>query len=212
MKYFCLLGVLMGLTLPAHAQEPARRSYEVGLDVLSHAPSTSLGRPRWQGPSGGFVRYAPQRVGLRAGAAYFQRRTQEGTNCNDCVAGETTARTLTLRAGGQYAPLPQLPWLYAFTDAAHRQTVASGRYRGGFCGCLDFTETRTARGWGALAGVGATLRLPWRLALVPELSYEWFRTRHTTAYVDHRSPQRETRRFRSQEHTPALRLLATVSF
>ena len=38
MKYFCLLGVLMGLTLPAHAQEPARRSYEVGLDVLSHGP------------------------------------------------------------------------------------------------------------------------------------------------------------------------------
>ena len=126
----------------------------------------------------------------------------------------TTARALTLRAGGQYAPLPQLPWLYAFADAAYRRTVRAGRYTGGLCGCLDFSETRTDQGWGGLAGVGATLRLPWHLAIGPELYYEGFRTRGTSVSVDHHSNEtfRSSDVNRRTEHTPGVRVVATVAF
>ncbi len=212
MKHLCLPAVLLAMTLSAHAQQQRPRPYEVGADVLTYVPQASLARPQWQGPSGLFFRYAPHRVGLRVAAAYSRRITQEGSNCNDCPVGETTARALTLRAGGQYAPVRQLPWLYAFADAAYRRTLASGTYTGGFCGCSDFTETGTGQGWGAMAGLGASIGVLPRLRLVPELYYEGFRTRTAHVYVDNQSPY--TNRYASwtKEHTPALRLLATVSF
>ena len=151
-------------------------------------------------------------MALRAGLGFSQQVTGPDTNCNDCPSGETTAHMLTLRVGGQYAPLPQQEWLYTFVDVAYRTTVATGEYTGGLCGCLDYTTTRTSRGAGAMAGVGAKIRIIQRLYLAPELYYEGFLGRATILSLDHRTALTTTFTQREKNYTPAIRLQATVAF
>ncbi|MBD2766484.1 hypothetical protein IC235_01095 [Hymenobacter sp. BT664] len=211
-KTWLFCTVLLGCAFSARAQAPRPRLYEAGLEGMSYVPLVSEARTKFQGPSGVFFRYVPQQAGLRGGAGLTQRQAGPPSDCNDCPSGETTTRALTLRVGGQYALVRQLPWLYAFADGAYRHTSASGAYTGGLCGCLDYTETQTGRGWGAMAGLGATIHLLPRLSMVPELYYEGFSTRTVQEHTDRRAPVTRTWVSRKKEHSPALRLLATVSF
>ncbi|WP_210518246.1 hypothetical protein [Hymenobacter terricola] len=126
-----------------------------------------------------FFRYGFQRAALRAGLAFSQQVTPaEISNCADCLSGETASHTLTWRAGGQYAVLPQVKWLYTFLDVAYRATGARGEYTGGFCGCLDNTVTATTRMGGAMAGIGAALHPLPRFYLSPELYIRRLRGAH----------------------------------
>ena len=195
------------------------RSYEAGGDAVSYfpIPLESHARPRLYGPSGLFFRYTPRhllagRVGLRAGTGFNRRVSGPPSSCADCPEGETTARALALRAGAQYVPFRQLPQLYAFADGAYRYSVSAGDYTGGLCGCLDYTQTRTGHGWGAQAGLGATIGLLARFAVVPELYYENMFTRTTDVYIEHRQGYTLVSSVRKRNMTPAFRVLATVSF
>jgi hypothetical protein len=219
MKQLFLAAALLGGALSAHGQQAAQRPYEAGVDAGSyvHVPLESDARTKLHGPSGIFFRYTPPnffsgRVGLRAGAGFNRRVSGPPASGADFPEGETTARALTLRVGGQYAPLRRLPWLYAFADGAYRYTRTSGDYTGGLCGCLDYTETRTGHGWGTQVGLGATIGLLARFAVLPELYYENLFTRTTDVYADRRVGYTAARMARSRSNTPAFRVLATVSF
>lgn len=213
MKSFLLTAMLLGSILLADAQAPRPHRYEVGAEGLNYVPLASPARPRLQWLSGVLFRYTPGKVGFRAAGGFSQRVTRPyPRNCADCPAGETSAHALTLRVGSQYAPVPKLAWLYTFVDVAYQTTSATGEYMGGFCGCLDFTQTRTTRGGGVMAGIGANIRFLSRLSLAPELYYEGFVSRATSLYVDRRLPQTSTLTQRETTHTPAIRLQAAVGF
>ncbi|ALW85923.1 hypothetical protein AUC43_12945 [Hymenobacter sedentarius] len=223
MKHPLLLAAFGGCILSAHGQVPghktAPRPYEVGLDVVSYVslPLESDARSQLHGPAGLFFRYTPPhyfsgRAGLRASAGFSQRVTGPIPSCRDCPEGETTARALTLRAGAHYVPFRKLPWFYGFVDGTYRNSVVSGDYTGGLCGCLDYTQTRTGQGWGTQAGMGATIALFSRFAVVPELYYEDVFTRTTDLYEDHAHGSTFSRLYRRKSSTPAFRVLATVSF
>ena len=223
MKYPLLLAAFFGCVLLAHGQgsvqKVAQRPYQAGIDAVSyvHLPLESDARAKLYGPSGLFFRYTPPhffsgRAGLRAGAGFSRRVTGPIPSCSDCLEGETTARALTLRAGAQYVPFRKLPWFYGFADGTYRNTVVSGDYTGGLCGCLDYTQTRTGHGWGTQAGMGATIALFSRFAVVPELYYEDIFTRISNVYADHSDGSTLSMLQRRRHRTPAFRVLATVSF
>lgn len=213
MKKWFLLAALTGRVLCANAQTQPHHPFEVGVDGANYAFISSPMRPKFQGISGAFFRYTFQRVGLRAGLAFNQQTTPANTsNCSDCLSGETAYKTTALRLGGQYAILPQAPWLYTFVDVAYRNTRGRGEYTGGLCGCLDNSVTQTTRAMGAMVGAGATLRIVSRFSLVPELYYESFLGEANYFSLDNRTGSTSNWKLRTKEHAPALRLHATVSF
>ena len=210
---FLVASALLAAGLPALGQTPRQHPYEIGVEGGSLTISPMPDRERFQLLSGVFFRYAPQRWGVRAGLAYSQQTAPEPNNCNDCLTGKTTYHAYTWRAGAQYAPLQQAPWLYAFLDVAYRSTRASGRYTGGFCGCLDYDITATTPAWGAQVGFGTAWQVLPRVRLAPEVYYEGFTGRTTTEYFDHRTiSSRSFTQPREQWHTPVVRLQGSVAF
>jgi hypothetical protein len=210
---FLMASALLVAGLSARGQTPRQHPYEIGVEAASLTASPTPDRERFQLLSGGFVRYAPQRWGVRAGLAYSQQTAPEQNNCYDCLTGRTAYQAYTWRVGAQYVPLQPVPWLYVFLDAAYRNTRAAGRYTGGFCGCLDYDITATTPAWGAQVGFGATWQVLSRVRLGPEVYYEGFTGRTTTEYFDNRtSGRRSFTEPRQQWHTPAVRLQGSVAF
>ena len=215
MNKLMLSLALLGPALYAEGQTSVAHPYEIGAEGISYEAIASPNRSQFQWLSGGFFRYVPQRLGLRAGLAFSQRVIPpDVSSCADCLVGETSSRTLTWRAGGQYALLPQAKWLYSFVDLAYRNTKATGNYTGGLCGCLNVTETETTKTGGAMVGFGASWQIVPRIHFGPELYYEGFWGRMTGSYVDNLTGRVNTNggRRKVATHTPALRFQATVSF
>ena len=216
MSKFLLTTALLGVALCATAQAPAPtqpRPWTVGVEASSYLAGTAPAQPRLRVQPGLFVRYQPGRLGGRAGLDFGQQTTDPNpTSCADCLTGLTTARTLALRLGGQYAVLPQLPWLYTFLDVAYHHTKAEGRYTGGFCGCLDFTTTQTTRTVGASAGIGASFRVISRIYVGSELYYEGFVGRRSSLTTDNHLGGQSTYNTPTWGHAPAVRLQAAVAF
>ena len=216
MNKFLLINALLGAALCATAQAPAPtqpRPWAVGVEASSYLAGTAPAQPRLRVQPGLFARYQPGRLGGRAGLDFGQQTTDPNpTNCADCLTGRTTARTLALRLGGQYAVLPQLPWLYTFLDVAYYHTRAEGRYTGGFCGCLDYSTTQTTRTLGASAGMGASFRMISRIYVGSELYYEGFVGRSSSLTTDNRFGSESNSSGPVRGHAPAVRLQAGVTF
>jgi hypothetical protein len=215
MSRLILSIALLGTVLHAKGQTSGTHPYEIGAEGISYEAIASPNRSQFQGLSGGFFRYAPQRLGLRTGLNFSQRVIPpDVSNCADCLAGETSRRTLTWRVGGQYTLLPQAKWLYSFVDVAYRNTKSTGSYTGGFCGCLNVTETETTKTGGAMVGFGASWQIVPRIHFGPELYYEGFWGRITSSSVDNLTGRVNVSAGSRKvaTHTPALRFQATVSF
>ncbi|MDQ2772928.1 MAG: hypothetical protein M3Y54_20785 [Bacteroidota bacterium] len=215
MKKSLLIPSILGTALSASAQTSApapARPWAVGVEAGSHLAGTAPAQPRLQVQPGLFARYQPGRLGGRVGLNFGQQTTPADQNCADCLTGPNTSRTLGLRLGGQYAVLPQLPWLYTFLDVAYHHTRAEGRYTGGFCGCLDYTTTQTTRTLGTSAGIGASVRVVSRLYIGSELYYEGFAGRRSYRSADNRFGGQTTGSASARGHAPAVRLQAAVAF
>ena len=210
MNKLLLTLTLLGTALRTTAQTAAPtlpRPWAVGVEASRYLTGTVPGQTRAQVLPGLFARYQPNRLGGRAGLDFGQQTTDPNpTNCADCLTGLTTARTLALRLGGQYAVLPQLPWLYTFLDVAYHHTRAEGRYTGGFCGCLDFTTTQTTRTVGASAGIGASFRVISRIYFSPEMYYEGFVGRRSSLTIDNHFGGQTSGNTPARGHAPAVRL------
>ena len=216
MSKFLLTTALLGVALSATAQAPALAptpSWAVGVEASRYLAGTVPDQARVQVLPGLFVRYQPNRLGGWAGLDFGQQTTDPNpANCADCLTGLTTARTLALRLGGQYAVLPQLPWLYTLLDVAYHHTRAGGRYTGGFCGCLDNSTTQTTRTLGASAGIGASFRLVCRIYVGSELYYAGFVGRTSSLTIDNRFGSESNSSGPARGHAPAVRLQAGVTF
>ena len=210
MSKFLLTTALLGVALSATAQAPALAptpSWAVGVEASRYLAGTVPAQARLRVQPGLFARYQPGRLGGRAGLDFGQQTTDPNpTNCADCLTGRTTARTLALRLGGQYAVLPQLPWLYTFLDVAYYHTRAEGRYTGGFCGCLDYSTTQTTR------TLGASFRMISRIYVGSELYYEGFVGRSSSLTTDNRFGSESNSSGPVRGHAPAVRLQAGVTF
>jgi hypothetical protein len=213
MNKLLLSIALFGPAFGANGQISGAHPYEIGAEGISYEANSSPNRAQFQWLSGGFFRYIPQRLGGRAGLAFNQQTLPtDNSNCADCLVGKTSSRTLTWRAGGQYALLPQAKWLYSFLDIAYRNTKSTGTYTGGLCGCLNVTETETTKTVGAMVGLGASWQLVPRIHFGPELYYEGFWGRMTSSYVDNLTGHTGMGSRPVNTHTPAFRFQATVSF
>lgn len=214
MNTLLLTAALFATSLGAMAQVPARpRPWTLGVEGSRSLAGTVPGQDRAPVLSGLFAGYQPNRLGGRVGLDFGRRTTDPNpTNCADCLVGTSTARTLALRLGAQYAMLPQLPWLYTFLDVAYHHTRAEGRYTGGFCGCLDNTLTQTTRTLGASAGVGASFRVVSRFYVSPEIYYEGFMGRTRSLTTDNRFGGESANSAPARGHAPAVRLRAGVAF
>lgn len=71
-----------------------------------------------QWASGVFLRYTPNRFGVRL-AGNFSRETVKPSY--DCLTGKVTDKELQLKLGAQYTPLKKYDWLYVFTDLYYRR-------------------------------------------------------------------------------------------
>lgn len=212
-KILLLVTALGGHALGAYAQAPAAHPFAVGLEGAAYNWTTQPAQPRFQALSGVAFRYVPRRLGWRAGVALSQRTASDNpANCADCPVGQTDYQTLTLRAGGQYAPLSQAPWLYGFLDVAYRNVSAEGQYTGGLCGCLDFATSDKTRSAGAMVGVGASYPITPRFFIGPELYFESFTGRATNLTTDRKFGQQQTYSQPTKSHSPAIRFQAMVSF
>lgn len=212
-KIVVLVAALSGSVLSAHAQAPQVRPFAVGVEGAAYTWGVQPTQPRFQALSGVVFRYLPQRLGWRGGAALNQRTVTDNVeNCADCPVGQTSYQTVTLRVGGQYAALPQAPWLYGFLDVAYRNIRAEGQYTGGFCGCLDFTTTDKTHSVGAMVGVGASFPITPRIFIGPEVYFESFSGRSSSATTDRKFGYHSISSELVKSHSSAVRVQAMVAF
>lgn len=220
MRKMLLTACLLGGALVTQAQDQPKRAYEAGVEILNYNPlgsrhryDTSPANNPAQWGSGVFLRYTPTRVGVRLGGNFSQGTVKPSYDCYDCLTGKVTDKELQLKLGVQYAPLKKYEWFYVFNDLYYRRYTSTGDLTGGFCGCLDVTETRTSNGIGLNAGVGAKIRVYKSLYLSPEIYYDVLRARDEVA---HRSNNQNggiyTYKQTTTMHRPAMRLRATVAF
>jgi hypothetical protein len=220
-KKLTLTACLLGCVLGAHAQDKPNRAYEAGIEIVNYTPfgnghryDNSPANNPAQWASGVFLRYTPTRVGVRLGGNFSQGTVKPSYDyCADCLTGNVTNKELQLKLGAQYAPLKKYDWLYVFTDLYYRRYSSTGNLAGGFCGCLDVTETRTSNGIGLNAGLGARIQVYKSIYLSPEIYYDVLRARDKTASRDNRNGgPNYTYQQTTTMHRPAMRLRATVLF
>jgi hypothetical protein len=223
MKTLILTAFLLSGAQFIQAQDQPKRAMEAGIEVVNYNPignghpydnSAANNPAHWA--SGVFLRYTPNRVGVRLGGNFNRGTVKPNYDyCADCLEGKVTDKELQLRLGAQYAPLKKHDWLYVFTDLYYRRYTSTGDLTGGFCGCLDITETRISNGVGLNAGLGARIKVFKNVYLSPEIYYDVLRARNETSTRDNRGFSLlpvTTYQQNTTIHRPAMRLHATVAF
>jgi|GEM_PF-5420984 len=216
-----IIGALLGSLPVAVLAQDQPHKFEVGLEVASYAPfaptyatyaSTRL-NDKAQWASGLVFRYNLGRFGLRSGASYNTGTDKlNTTNCNDCLAGETTGHDLRVRLGAQYAPFAQAPWLYVFSDFYYRRYTSEGNFTGGFTGATNTNVMVTSNGVGNSTGVGLKVRTWKHFYLNPEVYYDVVRAHNTINTIDRNARTIYQTTSTTTLRTPSVRLNAIFAF